>query len=163
MNEPPIIPDKSYGFGRRLIVLNFMRRFEKDEIDPQLDAKLEKEKDGIFYWALMGLGRLLKQGGFDICDEVEEETTALITTMNPMMIFIEEECEFGDQRAVKPMLLYRRYKDWCKENGHRPMARNRFNEQIIMNFPQVDKKLWGPKRHTYYVGMDLKSEYEKEL
>ncbi len=61
MNDVPSMPDRSYRFARRLIVMGYRRRFEEHEMDPELDQKLAAERDGIFNWSVFGLERLLRQ------------------------------------------------------------------------------------------------------
>ena len=160
MNEPPVIPDKSYGFGRRLIVLNFMRRFEEKDMDPGLPEKLRQERDGIFMWALFGLERLLERGRFDVPPEILKERDDLISTMNPFLIFVEECCVHrpGDERlAVKPRTLYEEYVDWCKDGHNRALSRNKFYNQVLVNFPGVSKRNLPPRNHVHLIGITLKS------
>jgi P4 family phage/plasmid primase-like protien len=158
MNEPPIIPDKSFGFSRRIIVLNFSRRFREDEMDRQLGDKLAAEKDGIFTWAIEGLYFILGTKGFNLTSRVTEDTKNLITTMNPLLLYIDECCILGENCKVPTSELYEHYKNWCREGGNRALSRNRFYDQILMNFPEVHKERHGGReeRRVMFFGIGLK-------
>ncbi|WP_028316663.1 DNA primase family protein [Desulfatibacillum aliphaticivorans] len=70
MNTPPAIADSSYAFQRRFVVLNFPRRFRREERDINLFEQLMREKEGIFAWIVAGAYSLLLAGGFgDVIDE----------------------------------------------------------------------------------------------
>ena len=58
LNEMPPMPDKSYGFWRRQIIIEFDVTIPEKERDKALAAKLQPEYPGIFQWALRGLERL---------------------------------------------------------------------------------------------------------
>jgi putative DNA primase/helicase len=139
MNAPPIIPDKTYGFTRSITVLEFKKRFEGAEIDPYLPGKLAEEKDGVFLWALFGLERLLKNRGFDIPPVVKKESDEFMKVLNPVLIFIEEQCQVGPKQQVGSVEIYEEYKKWCHDGMNRPLSRNKFHDQILMNFPSVMK------------------------
>jgi putative DNA primase/helicase len=141
MNDAPVIPDKSYAFGRRIIVLNFERRFTGDEIKPKMAQYLIEEIDGVFNWAVEGLKVLLKNDGFRISDKVGEDTSQFIETLNPLLIFVTEMCEVHEGVSVSTMELWDCYAEWCAEGHNRPLGRNRFLDQVRMTFPKVERKV----------------------
>lgn len=158
MNDPPKIVDKSFGLGRRIIVLHFNRRFKEEEMDRDLVNKLMAEKDGIFYWAMMGLARLLERGSFEIPKEIEEDKFDLVATMNPLLLFVDERCEFGegDHIKIKPKELYHDYQAWCKEGHNKPLSRNNFYHQIRNTFTQVEDRQVGKARIRHFCGITLR-------
>jgi len=164
MNEPPTIPDKTYGFKRGIIVLEFKRRFVGDEIDPYLSEKLAKEKDGIFMWALFGLEDLLQNNGFDVPEVVKTESDEFMKTLNPALIFIDEACILSPKMDVGTVELYEQYKIWCHDGGNRPLSRNKFHDQILMNFSTVRKERIGIEaagtRRKGFIGIGLKEKIE---
>lgn len=139
MNEAPIIPDKSYGFGRRIIVLNFNRRFEPEEIKERMQDYLIVDIDRIFNWAVAGLTVLLKQG-FIIGKTVHEDTDKLMEVLNPLLIFVNECCEIFDGISEATSRLWNAYNAWCADGRNRPMGRNKFYEQLLATFTTVEKK-----------------------
>ncbi len=144
MNEAPVIPDKSYGFGRRVMVLNFNKRFEADEIKDRMAEYLIEEIDAIFSsWAVEGLAMLLKNGKFRVGNCVQDDTDRLMENMNPLLIFVSECCEIDDDpdrdRYELSKVLWLAYTEWCQEGKNRSMGRNNFFEQLQSTFTRVRK------------------------
>jgi len=145
MNLVPKITDKSYGFQRRPIVITLRERFKGDRVDPLLTEKLKVEAAGIFTWMVNGLECV-----------VVRDTLDFMASTNPVLLFVEDCCVLGKEFRVKPPALYEEYKTWCEEGKNRPLSRNRFYDQILINFIEVSKKMVGKDRQRYYVGMGLK-------
>ncbi|MCK9519530.1 MAG: phage/plasmid primase, P4 family [Dehalococcoidia bacterium] len=145
MNEPPTVPDKSHGFGRRVLVLNFERRFEAHEIIPDMALRLIEEIDGVFNWALDGLYTILGEGRFRVPEQIEKDTEQLLTTLNPMLIFVKECCDLGMDPVtmrvphVPTTDLWPAYTAWCHDGRNRPLGRNKFLDLIMMSFPHVTR------------------------
>lgn len=131
MNSPPTITDKAHGFARKVIVLNFNRRFADHEMDRTLSGKLAAELPGIFNWALVGLFRLLDQDGFSDLAEVKKETETFMQALNPVLVFISEDCIVQSSCWVSKHDLFESYKEWCGNSLHRAMAKGKFYEQIL--------------------------------
>ncbi len=140
LNEPPVVLDKSHGFARRLIVIEFLRQFAEDEQDHTLAKKIiENELDGVFMWALDGLMKLLENDGFEELEEVNKAKKRLILAMYPFQQFIQECCDLGEDEQVAPKEMWKSYQDWCKEGQYSIMSRNRFYNQIMRSFPAVGR------------------------
>jgi len=159
MNESPVIPDKTYGFTRGLVILEWKRRFEGKEIDPYLSETLAKERDGIFMWSLFGLERILNSKGFEVPPVVERESAEFMKTMNPIMIFADEQCVIGKGKEVGSVALYEEYKKWCADGGNRPLSRNRFYDAILMRYPTVVKDITrhDESRKKGFLGIGLRT------
>ncbi len=159
MNDAPIVPDKSYGFGRRIIVLKFTRRFTDEEIIPRMADRLIEEIDGIFNWAVEGLKILLKNQGFKIGARVEQDTGDFMETLNPLLIFVNEMCEVHEGVSVKTTELWEAYAEWCAAGKNRPLGRNRFLDQVRQTFQAVRKEQVETEdkssRHMTFVGIGL--------
>lgn len=159
MNDVPKINDKSHGFQRRPIVLKFTEQFDGPRRDPNLIKKLREELDGIFLWMLEGLSWILAEGRLYIPGVVENDGADFIKTTNPVLLFIEEECEQGEGKCVAPQKLYESYIKWSDESRHRPLSRNNFYSQIMMHCKGVKKSQIGPNRSRVYTGIGLVSVY----
>jgi len=159
MNDVPKISDKSHGFQRRPIVLQFTERFGEDRRDPLLTQKLLDEKDGIFMWMLDGLQMILNHGGLIVPDVVAKDGEEFIKSINPVLLFADDCCDFEEHRSVEPPKLYEEYSKWCSEGKNRALSRNKFYQQILIHFPDVKKKQVGPQRLRCFVGMGLKNTY----
>jgi P4 family phage/plasmid primase-like protien len=157
MNDTPVIPDKSYGFERRIIILDFPRRFEEDEMDPCLSAKLQAERDGIFFWSLLGLQELLAHDGFAMPQQVADEKRKWLQGLYPLLSFVDECLEMGPagdaDYTSHPQTTYDAYKRWCHSGGNRPLSRNKFYDQLMMNFPHIKKKPIGERRLPHFLGV----------
>ncbi len=162
MNDSPVIQDKSYGFQRRLLVINFTRRFERHEMDRQLKHKLFKEIDGIFSWALEGLNMLLRNKDFRVDATNIKETEQFFMTINPLLIYVEERCELDPEHKMLTTDLWSDYKEWCEEGKNRPLSRNHFYEQILMTFPQIKRSQSDADRRMRFHGIRLKGMIDRE-
>ena len=160
MNETPKITDKSYGFQRRPIVIKFMERFEGEKRDPYLTKKLIQEKEGIFMWMLEGLLMVLEKDDLIIPDVVEKETKEMIKATNPVLLFVDDCCVLDDDYRVKPKDLFKEYSEWCKEGHNRPLSRNRFYDQILLNFSSVKKKQVKDNRMRMYIGIGIRIDQD---
>lgn len=152
MNTPPTITDKAYGFSRKVIVLNFNRRFQEKEMDRCLSQKLAEELSGIFNWALDGARRLLDQDGFTIDTAVKIDTEAFMASMNPFLIFLKEACLLSKNMHIPKKELFQHYRDWCAETLYKPMAMGKFYDQVFTNCPEVKETrlhIGGAKPHCY--------------
>lgn len=155
MNDPPVIPDKSHGFGRRVIVLDFNRRFDEHEIKDRMAEYLIEDLPGVFNWAVDGLKMLLAAEGFKLGRQVRRDTDKLMERMNPLISFVKDCCEINDDadldwyEHVKPMWMA--YTEWCHEGRNRAMGRNNFYEQIQSTFTRVikDRKLMQDGSHPH--------------
>ncbi|MBC2712653.1 MAG: hypothetical protein HGJ94_17200 [Desulfosarcina sp.] len=155
MNDIPVIPDKAYGLTRRLLIIDFKRRFSEEEQDESLTEKLLDELDGIFLWMLHGLALLLRNKRFVLDGVVKEESKQFFAQLNPMLIWAEEKLTFDSDRAVLTKAVYEGYKTWCEECGYRKMGRNNFFNQILMHFPNVRKAPFGQGRRSHFIGMGM--------
>jgi len=156
MNEMPKITDKSYGFQRRPLVLKFNQRFDGSHCDPYLTQKLRAEQDGIFEWMLEGLYRVLKYDALDIPELVRKETEDILRNTNPMLLYMEECCDVGPGKYVRPMDLYNSYIRYCTEGRNRPLSRNRFYDQLFLHFPGIRRRQIGANKDRMFAGLELK-------
>lgn len=165
MNETPQVPDKSYAFQRRLIVLNFNRRFLPEELNPMMFEELMEEREGIFRWMVEGLKLLLKNNKFIIMENVQEDIDRLLTRVNPLIPFAEECCVFAPEFETRPQDLWDAYRDWCQEGGNRSKGKRNFMDQFESQFPKLKvKKGKGENRNKWVVmGVKLNSTAVDEL
>jgi P4 family phage/plasmid primase-like protien len=135
-NRLPGTTDQTHGFWRRLLVLRFGRVFAEHEQDPTLaDRIVEAERPAIVAWALDGAQRVLATGRYTVPPSSAEAVESWQRASDQVRAFVEERC---DRLAmdVSPGLgeaagdLYRAYRGWATDNGHRPMASNKFGERM---------------------------------
>jgi putative DNA primase/helicase len=124
MNELPRVADANSGLFRRVKVVTFPPLVE-NERDPKIKHAIETEGAGILNWALEGLRRLKKRGHFEVPAGVEDATKQFRENNDVPALFIEDRCVRGKDSEVPSAKLYREYKYWCEENGHRPQSSTR--------------------------------------
>jgi putative DNA primase/helicase len=124
MNELPRVADANSGLFRRVKVVTFPALAE-NERDPKIKRAIETEGAGILNWALEGLWRLEKRGHFEVPAGVEDATKQFRENNDVPALFVEDRCIQGADLKVQASQLYTEYKEWCLENGHRPMSSTR--------------------------------------
>jgi P4 family phage/plasmid primase-like protien len=124
MNELPRVADANSGLFRRVKVVAFPE-LPENERDPEIKRQIETEGAGILNWALEGLHRLNKRRHFEVPEGVQEATTQFRANNDVPSLFIEDRCIKGSNFEVQAAKLYREYRFWCEENGHRPLSSTR--------------------------------------
>jgi putative DNA primase/helicase len=124
MNELPRVADANSGLFRRVKVVGFPALAE-EERDPKIKHAIEQEGAGILNWALRGLWRLKKRGHFEVPAGVEDATKQFRENNDVPALFVEDRCVRDTDSEVAAAKLYREYKYWCEENGHRPQSSTR--------------------------------------
>ena len=158
MNEPPILPDRTYAIERRVTVINFRERFNGKREDKHLEAKLEKELSGIFNWVLEGLLKVKKTSEIRESDNIEQERKRFMEDLNPVLNFVTERCELKPSIMTGKADLYKSYKEFCKdEAGVKPLSRMKFFRQLLNDFPWLEeiRPYSSGSRVRYISGIDL--------
>ena len=118
-----------------MLVIGFNRTFAADEQIPHLaDDLIRDELPSIVSWFTAGAQRVQHQGGYTIPESHRTALEMWRCDADPTRSFVEQTCDrlpFGDGALMTPSrLLYAAYRQWCLENGHRPLAVNRFGERM---------------------------------
>lgn len=156
-NDYPQIRDTSNGTARRLLFVSFpvmfshtgkkvlpieiMERTPDDDKaryyseplkdDNTLEAVLMKELSGIWNWAYQGYLRLMERGMFIDPKEHVEMMREFRLISNPVRGYLDDDYEaLKAIGTIKRPALYKRYKDWCDENGHKPLSSHKLSRDI---------------------------------
>jgi putative DNA primase/helicase len=124
MNELPRVADANSGLFRRVKVVTFPE-LPEDQRDPHIKRHIEQEGAGILNWALEGLRRLKDRGHFEVPASVADATKQFREHNDVPALFIEDRCIKEPDAEVQAAKLYREYRYWCEENGHRPQSSTR--------------------------------------
>lgn len=118
-NNVPTLSDVSPGMRRRLMVIEFKRRFTGKREDKDLFPRIwENELPGILNRALNGLARLQERGRFNQPKDAKEGLSAFLGQANPLTAFVEDRCETTEPTAQELLQnLYQAYAEWAKEGG----------------------------------------------
>lgn len=135
-NRLPGTNDQSHGFWRRLSVLEFNRQFAgRDQRKGLASEIIAAELPGVAVWLLEGAQRLLSRGSLNEPPSSTKRMADWHRTANRVALFLEERTERLPDTApwtdgTQARHLYNDFRTWCTENGHRPMASNKFGEEL---------------------------------
>ena len=100
-------------------------------IDTGLAERIIKnELPGIAYWAMEGAMRLLANGKFSESIVHDRLMAKWRHSTNSLEEFIHDCCEFSSDEYIFRAEFYRKYKEWCDENGRRPFAKGKVLDMI---------------------------------
>jgi putative DNA primase/helicase len=133
-NSLPRVRDNSHGYFRRFMPIQYKHQFLEDDPrrDPDLMDQLRRELSEIFYWSLCGLKRLTVQKRFTNCDETKTLMMKYRRSNNPILCYVEDECELGPDNAVKTDDLYSDYKSYAGRNGYSIMNKENFFRELYV-------------------------------
>jgi putative DNA primase/helicase len=163
VNMLPTFPDPSMAIRRRLLVLPFLRSFEK-AADPGLDEKLLAETPGIMLWALDGLRSLKLEGRFAQPKSGDELIARMCRLSNPILGFVDECLQVHPDAFGTISSIYEQYKKWAAENGYGTKNVAHFGEAVREILRQrgvelsVKRLRDGDTRSNAYVGVGLRLE-----
>lgn len=161
LNEIPTIVDKSYGFVRKLLILNFNERFEGERRDPDLFGKLKREANGIFNWMLQGAVELAKRNGFPEMDDTEIDKSEFMQNLNPFLLYVAERCvQGGAESSVVCEQVFNDYGTWCDKSRLQALGKIKFYQAVSHYLPAVKRvRSTMPDGSQPYVfkGLTLKS------
>jgi len=129
-NEPPRTPDRTRGFFRRWIILDFKQHFP--EGDPRRDENLfEKlksndEMEGILLFALEGLYRLIEQKGFTKHMTRAEVEDFWLRHSDSVAAFILDMIEKDSIQDAPKSLIFDTYQKYCEIKGYPTEEPNHF-------------------------------------
>lgn len=149
-NRLPGTTDQTHGFWRRLLVVKFDRIFAESEQNPRLaDQILESETPAIVAWILAGAQRALAQGGFTMPTSSAQAKDRWRSQADQVRAFVDAwtarlALDASPLDGTKADALYRSYRSWAAENGHRPLASNTFGERMrLLGLPSHHTKVGG--------------------
>jgi len=158
-NTTPIIQDKSYGFTRRVQLIEFKQRFDGRTADTSIrEEKIHEWKDAILNWSLMGLARIKYRGRFYEDETLKKSKEEFLGKLNPALEFVKQETDVGDGHTCMSQELYDAYKLWCDGQGIRKLGQSKFNEQIENNFPQIYKDRDKTTRRFVFRGIRIRPD-----
>jgi putative DNA primase/helicase len=135
-NRLPGTADHTHGFWRRLVVLPFNRTFVEAEQEPELARRIiDTELPAVVSWFLLGAQRVLAQGGYTIPPSSAKAVDKWRKSADQVRAFVDASTkrlgQDADVRGGAPAeQLYRAYRYWAQDNGHRAMASNKFAERM---------------------------------
>jgi len=123
-NALPPSKDKSTGYFRRWILIDFLRAMVQNP-NPRLVAELLEEKCGIFNWMLEG-ARRLNQNGFTYTTDPEKMAEKYIERSEPVVKFLDDCCKEDFNGFETSKKLYATYNAWAAANKKKRMSSREF-------------------------------------
>lgn len=139
-NKLPLSSDKSFGFFRRLVLIDFERLIEKP--DPYfLDRFEDVDYQYLLSESLAAISEAIKRKGFTRYAKSEQVLNDYEKSMSNVTSFVEDEgiddCNI-DKRSVNG--LYQAYDMYCNQSGFKPLNKAHFNTEICKMF-NLEKKV----------------------
>ena len=130
MNELPPMRDFSGGLKRRMLILR-MDKVLTEEVKQlyPLDA-IRREMPGIFNEAMKGLRRLLDKRRFSESTQMQQEVVSWEKGNDVVALFIDDECEVGEDLRTPVKEAYTDYRIYCQNSGYKPLSRNSFVDRM---------------------------------
>ncbi len=144
-NELPKDVEHTEAFFRRFLIIPFDVTVPEEKRNPNLANEIiEAELSGVFNWILEGLNRLLQQGKFSKCDAAQKAVESYRVESDSVAMFVDE---YGYQKSADGYEslkdLYSSYKNFCFDNGFRPVhSRNLIKRLESLGF-ETDKRNFG--------------------
>jgi putative DNA primase/helicase len=126
MNHLPAMRDFSGGLTRRMLILKIDKKLTDEVIEKFPKEVMMREMAGIFNKAMQGLRRALNQNSFSISDGMDENVEKWVQGNDVLSLFIEDECEIGENKKTPVKEAYSDYVAYCKGSGYKPITRNNF-------------------------------------
>ena len=104
--------------------------------DRNLTDKLLADLSGIFNWIYAGYKILRDAKQFSVPADQLETMEGFSRDINPVVSFIEDEVTTGE---ISRDILYKKYVDWCKANGHMAMSRTSFIRRFRATMTQLKR------------------------
>ena len=127
--------DTTYGFLRRIIFIDFPRKFEGENADLHIEDALIQELSGIFNWIYEGYKRLKANMKFTETPEQTDIMEDFVILTDQVADFINDNLLDSDG-VIERSELYRKYLSWTKETMNMPQSCTKF----IRNFKKIVKR-----------------------
>ncbi len=131
-NELPKEVEQTNAYFRRFLIIPFDVTIPPEQQDKNLHNKIiEKELSGVFNWVLEGLNRLLVQKGFSNCSAAEEAVADYKKQSDSVKMFIDENnynISPNEYTLIKDLYPY--YRQYCAEDGFRPVSKVNFSKRL---------------------------------
>lgn len=137
-NHLPAVTDHSAGFWRRWDVVPFSVTIAERDRDPLLaQSIIHEELAGVLIWALEGLVRLQRRGGFDpvmpvamqaMLQEAKADTNSVVAWIEDHGVALQVACGTPKDR------VFEHYRHWCAVNAMREVSVVQFWKRMREHF-----------------------------
>ncbi|MBN2327484.1 MAG: hypothetical protein JXR73_10050 [Candidatus Omnitrophica bacterium] len=130
-NNLPHIRGSDYAIWYRIKVIPFITTIKEEDQDLFLQEKLKNEFPGILNWCLRGYQKYREQGLKEpqfVTDAVKQYRGGNDVFADFISECIDDQPQRRSARDdyVTKADMFRTYKEWCKENNHKPYSQKTF-------------------------------------
>jgi len=170
-NSLPATTDRTDGFYRRWVILDFKNKFSEKE---DILAKIPKEEyNNLCLKCKNMLKEIMANREFSNEDNIEDRKKKYELHSNPLLTFIESECVMGDVYDVPVFRFYDEFTKYLTERGKRIMSKKEVSQRlkdegIELLSKHATKGDGSPTKWRYYSGIKIKDkqdlrDYDKEI
>lgn len=150
-NHKPVIKGGDLGIWRRIRLIPFSVTIPDEKLDKDLPEKLRDEMPGILRWMVEGCLKWQKEG-LSVPDEVKEATDSYRDEMDTIGNFLKDYCIENEAAKILSSMIYRKYTEWCNENGEYEITKTKFNRKL----EERGFKKCRDSKGIYFQGIGLK-------
>ena len=146
-NHLPQISDMTLFNSDRILVIPFKRHFEENERDINLKSFFARPENlsGILNWCLEGF-RLYQEEGLTPPQAVIDATAEYRKQSDRIMMFTSQWIKRDNEKDLRAAAIYRKYTDWCKENGFKYENASNFRKKMeTAGFVYMRRRPWNEK------------------
>lgn len=161
-NALPRFNDKTHGIWRRILLVPFDKVIPPEAQIKDLAEQIKRELPGILNWAIEGLQSLNSAGGFTIPENSNQLIEDYRREADPARAFLCENYRQSTNDESTCSGLYDEYKQYCLDNGFKPMSNTTFGQQVKRVFPKVERVRIGGRDNREWVYQGLVSQGAEE-
>ncbi len=152
VNHLPEVKSGGDGFWRRLRKIDFRKTIPVERRKENFAKTLiAEEGPGILQWMIDGAVRITNQGMTEP-ESIKLSTQSYRHEEDHIAKFLDEKTIIVDKASVTRVALFNAYRDWCSENGERPISQNSLTREIKARLGVAESMSAGFKM---FVGLDL--------
>jgi len=152
VNHLPEVKSGGDGFWRRLRKIDFRKTIPAERRKEGLSKLLvEAEGPGILQWIIDGAVRITNQGMSEP-ESIKIATQTYRHEEDHIAKFLDEKTILADRASVAKTMLFQAYREWCEENGERPITQNQLAREVKNRTTATESKTAG---FNLFIGIDL--------
>lgn len=137
-NKLPETTDKSMGFYRRWLIIDFLHKFEKQQNIIKTIPNVEFEN--LALKSIRILKELWERGSFTNEGSFEERAKKYEDRANPLDSFIENKCFYNGNEKISFDEFFNIFNEWLKANNYRTQTRRELGISIQNREPRIKKR-----------------------
>jgi P4 family phage/plasmid primase-like protien len=163
-NVIPDTADKTDGFYRRFLLVDFPNKFDATQGDVLKNLTIE-DYEALARKLIKILQDILKKNTFTNLGTIKDRKQRYEDKANPLKRFIDEQCVVSMAEEIPVFEFYEVFASYLAEKGYRVISKSKLSRLMKENGYEVEPK-HNPdvgKTWRYYIGINLKQEKYPEV